>query len=96
MDINMRFNEVDLERLFIWVIIIIFTTLVSIGIYSLTQDHSVGCYYLDQGEHQLFIKGDIDWGIDSNIPLDRSITYDEAINIVSRMNSELECVNNRQ
>ena len=58
----------------------------------LTADKQVRYYYLDSSSGSLRIVPDIDWCDDSShsIQLDRSITYEEALNMISRMNKELK------
>lgn len=58
----------------------------------LTADKQIRYYYLDSSSGSLRIVPDIDWCDDSShaIQLDRSITYEEALKMVSMMNNELK------
>lgn len=58
----------------------------------LTADKQIRYYYLDSSGGELKIVPDIDWCDDSShaIQLDRNISYDEALNMVNRMNNELK------
>lgn len=58
----------------------------------LTADKQIRYYYLDSLSGSLRIVPDIDWCDDSShaIQLDRSITYEEALKMVSMMNNELK------
>jgi len=58
---------------------------------SLTADHKVRSYYLHQGTaSNITIYKDIDWQMDESIVLDRTITYDEALAILERLNKTLK------
>ena len=47
-------------------------------------------YYLDDTDGSLNISIDINWMPDKSISLDRAITYDEAIEMVERLNNTLK------
>jgi len=66
-------------------------TLVIIIFMAITADHAVSKYYLRSytGSNQLVINGYIDWGEDEKIILDRSVTLEEAIELVDKLNKSL-------
>jgi len=57
---------------------------------STTAKHDVRGYYLDEYNGKLSVRLDIDWQEDECILLDRSITYDEAISMVERLNKTIK------
>ena len=76
-----------------WLLIAV-TSMSSIGVYSLFQSHKVTHYYITSdnnrdGDHELSITGNIEWGEDEELILDRNITYEEAIKLCSEMNKKL-------
>ena len=75
-------------------------TLVVIGFLSLAgkaliSEHQIQRYYLEsrarvQGaDHELVIVSDREWAPDGEIILDRSVTYDQSILLVEKMNIKL-------
>ena len=52
-----------------------------------TADHKVRFYYLSgtYSETVFRIKGDIDWAEDNTILLDRTVTFDEALQMVEKL-----------
>jgi len=58
---------------------------------AITTDHLVRYYYIAgyQSNGSVQIKADIDWDEDKTLTLDRSVTYEEAIEIVTKMNKAL-------
>jgi hypothetical protein len=57
---------------------------------SLSSDHKVRSYYLHQGSTGIMIYKDQDWQIDESINLDRTVSYDEALNILERLNKTIK------
>jgi len=91
MTLNLNFESLSTERAFAWISLLFLACVLALSIYSLTQDHTVRYYYIDETEGRLYIKGDIDWAFDTQIILDRSISYSEAIELVNQMNYNLGC-----
>lgn len=69
----------------------IFTVLFTFLLFKFfTADHIVRYYYLTGGfTNTLIIRADIDYGEDQSIILDRSITYEQAVDMVERLNGTL-------
>jgi len=71
---------------------IIFGIMIMIGLFSLSE-HKVNGYYIGSianGANIVKIGVDINWQIDKEIPLDRSITIQEAIELVAKLNESLK------
>lgn len=81
--------KVNLERLLGWISILFLAVILSLIAISLTQDHSIKNYYLNENENKLQIGMDINWSPDSHIDLDRTVTYDEAVLLVEKLNNNL-------
>lgn len=61
-----------------------------IGFKALISDHQVRYYYLKGDiENGLVINADINWAGDEEIQLDRSITYEGAIEMIKDLNASL-------
>jgi hypothetical protein len=91
MTLNLNFESLSLERVFVWILLLFLASVLALSIYSITQDHTIQYYYIDETEGKLYIKGDIDWAFDTQIRLDRSVSYSEAIELVNQMNYNLGC-----
>lgn len=79
----------------VWLIILVSTAL-TITAYSLFQNHRVTHYYLasnairNTSEHELCITGNVEWGLDRELILDRNVDYAEAIKLCFEMNKKLK------
>ena len=60
--------------------------LISLIVFSSFADKKIRGYYLHAYNSKLTIMVDIDWSSDQSIELDRNITYNEAIEMVERLN----------
>lgn len=88
-------NNFDFDWDDVWQSIAVFAVIGAAVIIGMVifADKQIRYYYLDNtSEGMLRIVPDIDWCDDSShsIKLDRNITYDEALNMVNRMNKELK------
>lgn len=56
-----------------------------------TADHKVRFYYLSgtYSDTTLRIRGDIDWGEDETILLDRTVTFEQGLKMVEELNTNL-------
>lgn len=63
--------------------------LIVLGAKAIVVDHIVRFYYLDEEHGSLVIKGDIPWCEDTYLRLDRSVTYEGAIQMVDDLNRGL-------
>lgn len=61
-----------------------------IFIIASVSDHSVKSYYLSNINNELGISKEINWQFDETIELDRSITYDQAIELMNKLNESLK------
>ena len=54
--------------------------------------HEINGYYLSgkPDANELNIRVDVNWSPDNKIILDRSVTYDEAVDLVKKMNDNLK------
>lgn len=86
---NNRFNF-TWENAFIGLFFGFCLWLLTTIVVSSTAKHNIRSYYLDSSNGQLKIRIDIDWQEDKSIELDRSITYDEAISMVERLNKTIK------
>lgn len=89
----------DLLNTWMWedtigLVILMFSIIVGfISVKAFNSDHIVRYYYLKGDlENGLVISGDIDWAEDKEIQLDRSITYEGAIQMVKDLNATLKNV----
>lgn len=53
------------------------------------SDHRIRSYYLDTYNNKLVIRADINWQEDQVIELDRTVSYNEAIDMIERLNKTL-------
>ena len=89
----MEANDI-LEKGFALLCVIAAAILLGITVKALTADHKVRYYYLTTyvttGASTPRIIADIDWQADESIYLDRSITYQQAIQMVDSLNATLK------
>jgi len=78
------------ENAFIGLIFAFCGWILTMIVLSSTANHYVRGYYLDDFNGKLSIRLDIEWQEDGSILLDRSITYDEAISMVERLNKTIK------
>lgn len=80
----------------IWVEMFYAISVISIGtllvffFIAIFSTKEIKGYYLSDFEGGLQIMCDIEWIPDNSIRIDRSITYDEAINMVEKLNNTLK------
>ena len=88
---NRFFSEWDWEDTWQMLLYAVVTFFIGLLLFAITQDHKVRYYYLDgaEGSNEVQIKGDINWAQDVNIKIDRTITYEQAINLVDSLNHTL-------
>ncbi len=89
--INLRIERLDWEDLWQGLVMILIVCLAILIGFAIFSDRKIKYYYLISSSDKLKIVPDIDWVEDSSygIELDRNITYEEALIMVSRMNAEL-------
>jgi hypothetical protein len=81
---------IDFEKIWNIILIVIVLFLVTLFGVAVTADHQVRFYYLSSGSDNNFvIRGDANWDEDFKVPLDRSVTIDQAIILVNEMNESL-------
>lgn len=56
----------------------------------LFADHKIRYYYMTQTSDRITISKDIDWEIDESITLDKTMTYDEALDMLDRLNATIK------
>lgn len=78
------------ENMFMGILFAFCLWLISLIAFSSFSDKKVRGYYLHAYNGQLSIMVDIDWVSDSSIELDRNITYNEAIEMVERLNKTIK------
>lgn len=66
------------------------TALATFVFISIFSNHSLNGYYFEVNEEIPTIYLDVEWGIDGMIKLDRDISYDEAIELVNKLNKSLK------
>ena len=80
----------DWEDTFLSLLLVVCLSLITLfGAYVLS-DKKVIRYSLDTDENSVVIVKEIAWYEDSKIPLDRSITYWDAIKMVDSLNATLK------
>lgn len=57
---------------------------------SMFADHKIRSYYLAQDGDRITIYKDIDWQGDETIRLDKIVTYQEALDMLDRLNATLK------
>lgn len=71
--------------------LLVIIPLIALGLIASFSSHNVDNYYLSTSmDKRLGIGVDINWAIDSHIELDRNITYNEAIDLVKKLNDNLK------
>jgi len=72
--------------------ILLGVVVITLSLTALCSDHSIKRYYLSGGDNgRLAICKDIDWYPDGgSIALDRSVTYDQAIELVKKLNETIK------
>lgn len=65
-------------------------TLIVLTFMSLFADHKIRSYYLSQSYDRIIIYKDIDWQGDESITLDKNVTYQEALDMMDRLNATLK------
>ena len=66
-----------------------FTSVVILVVFifmSMFNSHKINKYYLEINEGIPCIYLDVEWSIDGMMELDRDITYDQAIELVNKLN----------
>lgn len=66
------------------------TTLITFVFLGMFNDHNLGKYYLGSTNGIPLICLEVDWNPDKTMKIDRSISYDEAIELVNRLNRTLK------
>ena len=84
---NLRLNW---GNMFMGLLFAFFVWLISLIAFTSFSDKKVRGYYLDVRNGILSIMSDIDWMEDKSIELDRNITYNEAIEMVERLNKTVK------
>ena len=90
--INLRIERLEWEDLWQGLAMLgVICLAILIGLFAFA-DRKINYYYLVSSSNSLKIVPDINWTEDSSygIDLDRNVTYDEALTMVSRMNEELK------
>lgn len=80
----------DLEYILYYLFILFTLVFFIISVIAILSDHSVKNYYLSNINNELTISKDINWQPDETIELDRSITYDQAIELINKLNESLK------
>lgn len=65
-------------------------TLIVFIFMSWFADHKIRSYYLSQEGDRIKIYKDIDWQCDEVIILDKTVTYQEALDMMDRLNATLK------
>lgn len=91
-DMKNLFEYWDLEKTFLLLAVLAILSGIVISIVALTSDHSPQGYYLQGSidDNGLLIKTEFNWCEDGVLQLDRSVTYEEAVKIVSDLNKALK------
>ena len=82
-----KFNEFFEETAWLLLFWVLGCGLSCLFFLTIFSEHKVNGYYLTgESSTSIIIRTDIDWCIDYQLFLDRNITYDEAVNLVNKLN----------
>lgn len=77
-------------RAFLWLWFAFVTMLLTLLGFVLASNHKTLGYSLGSQNNNLVIIKEIDWRMDEDIPLDRTINYSQAVHLLDSLNKTLK------
>ena len=82
--------KVNLEKIGLSILMLFGVSLMTLMITAISSTHNIEYYYLDSYEGGLRIRVSVDWSEDKKIALDRAVSYEDAIEMVDKLNKTVK------